>query len=53
MGYIKEPFGIEFAVESKSWSEAEKESMRNIIASEKRKSEKRKLVTSARYATQK
>ncbi len=35
MGYIKEPTGIDFVVESKSWTETEKEEMRAIIAKKK------------------
>lgn len=37
MGYIKEPAGIDFVVESKDWTEAEKEEMRRIIANAKNK----------------
>lgn len=37
MGYIKEPSGIDFMVESKIWSEAEKDEMRKIIAASKSK----------------
>jgi hypothetical protein len=37
MGYIKEPAGIDFVVESKDWTEAEKEEMRKIIANAKKK----------------
>jgi hypothetical protein len=37
MGYIKEPAGIDFVVESKEWTEAEKEEMRRIIANAKNK----------------
>lgn len=31
MGYIKEPLGIDFVVESKEWTEQEKEEMRKIM----------------------
>ncbi len=35
MGYIKEPAGIDFMVESKDWTESEKDEMRRIIANAK------------------
>ena len=35
MGYIKEPAGVDFVVESKDWTEAEKEEMRRIITNSK------------------
>jgi hypothetical protein len=35
MGYIKEPTGIDFVVESKDWTEAEKNEMRNIMKASK------------------
>ena len=37
MGYIKEPTGVDFVVESKEWTEAEKDEMRRIIANAKKK----------------
>ena len=37
MGYIKEPAGVDFVVESKDWTEAEKDEMRRIIANAKNK----------------
>jgi hypothetical protein len=37
MGIIKEPVGVDFMVESKDWTEAEKEEMRRIIANAKNK----------------
>lgn len=37
MGYIKEPAGIDFVVESKNWTEIEKTEMRQIIAKAKKK----------------
>jgi hypothetical protein len=45
MGYIKEPVGVDFMVESKDWTEAEKEEMRRIIANAKNK--KNRLTNSA------
>jgi hypothetical protein len=37
MGIIKEPVDVDFMVESKDWTEAEKEEMRRIIANAKNK----------------
>jgi hypothetical protein len=37
MGIIKEPVDVDFMVESKDWTEAEKEEMRRIIANSKNK----------------
>ena len=41
MGYIKEPAGIDFFVESKDWTDAEKTEMRNIIAKSKKRTSQR------------
>ena len=42
MGYIKEPAGIDFVVEIKEWTEAEKDEMRRIIANAKNKKNRQK-----------
>jgi hypothetical protein len=47
MGYIKEPTGIDFVVESKNWTEAEKEDMRAIIA--RKKASKSKRMSAVRH----
>ena len=36
MGFIKEPKGVDFTVESKVWTEEDKELMRRVIAKSKR-----------------
>jgi hypothetical protein len=53
MGYIKEPAGIDFVVESKEWTEAEKDEMRRIIANAKNKKTKQSNTTFLRRASAK
>jgi hypothetical protein len=53
MGYIKEPAGIDFVVESKEWTEAEKEEMRRIISNIKNKKYRQANTTFLRRASAK
>jgi hypothetical protein len=53
MGYIKEPVGINFVVESKHWKEVEKEVMRKIIAVTKNKRNRQANITYLRRASAK
>nr|WP_299422678.1 hypothetical protein [uncultured Emticicia sp.] len=53
MGYIKEPAGIDFVVESKDWTEAEKEEMRKIIANTKKKKNRQTNTTFLRITSAK
>lgn len=53
MGYIKEPAGIDFVVESKEWTEAEKEEMRRIIANTKNKKNRQTSTAFLRRASAK
>jgi hypothetical protein len=52
MGYIKEPSGIDFVVESKNWSDAEILEMRNIIAKSKKQTTQRRSAVQKTHAFQ-
>ena len=53
MGIIKEPVDVDFMVESKDWTEAEKEEMRRIIANSKNKKKRQTNAVFLRRASAK